>query len=128
ALAAKRRHSLAWGVSPRFTDKTKMKPRRGDTSFLQPARFLSPLRGFERWLQICVPGAYAPGYSLAPLRGLVLRQLLIGLLISFLIANSAFAQPEPPNYDETLLAAIYPAGAQRGTTVSVELRIAEKSN
>jgi hypothetical protein len=51
------------------------------------------------------------------------------VLVAFLIAsgNTAFAQPEPPDYDETLLAAVFPGGAQRGTTVSVEIRIPEKS-
>lgn len=55
------------------------------------------------------------------------RRITLLVVLTLLIASTATAQPEPPNYDETLLAAVYPAGGQRGTTVTVELRAFAKS-
>ena len=52
---------------------------------------------------------------------------VVALWLALASSSPLWAQPEPPNYDETYLCSIYPAGAQRGTTVIVELRGADKS-
>lgn len=59
--------------------------------------------------------------------------LLSAALLSLLgggpaqFATTAQAQPAPPDYGDCYLTSIYPAGAARGSTVTVELRAWEKS-
>ena len=66
SIVPKGRQQIAWGVSPRNLDHTGPKPRRGDTT--GSLMFLSPLWGFE-FVWVRIPGAYAPGYLVLPLRG-----------------------------------------------------------
>ncbi len=73
--AAERRQSIARGVSPWTPSKKSTEPRRGGTrAFSGPARHASVALPGLGGSYLRLPGAYAPGYYLSPLRGWLATQ------------------------------------------------------